>query len=85
MSNELHVTSLVLQVQPEKMASVRACIIKMDNADVSVNNEVKLVVVLEGDSPKSLMTDIETINAFSGVLSVAMVYHQSEVLQEGEK
>lgn len=31
------------------------------------------------------MTDIETINAFSGVLSVAMVYHQSEVLQEGEK
>lgn len=50
MSNELHVTSLVLQVQPEKMASVRACIIKMDNADVSVNNEVKLVVVLEGDS-----------------------------------
>jgi len=85
MSNELHVTSLVLQVQPEQMALVRARIIEMDNADASVNNEIKLVVVLEGDSQKSLMTDIETINAMPGVLSTSMVYHQSEVLEEGEK
>lgn len=85
MSNELHVTSLVLQVQPEQMALVRSRIIEMDNADASVNNEIKLVVVLEGDSQKSLMTDIETINAMPGVLSTSMVYHQSEVLEEGEK
>lgn len=85
MSNELHVTSLVLQVQPEQMALVRTRIIEMDNADVSVNNEIKLVVVLEGHSQKSLMTDIEIINAIPGVLSAAMVYHQSEVLEEGEK
>lgn len=85
MSNELHVTSLVLQVQPEQMSNVRQAIIEMNNAELSVNNEVKLVVVLEGDSQKSLMTDIETINATPGVLSAAMVYHQSEVLEEGEQ
>ncbi len=85
MSNELHVTSLVLQVQPDHMSSVRQVIIDMPNAELSVNNEVKLVVVLEGDSQKSLMTDIEKINAISGVLTAAMVYHQSEVLEEGEK
>ncbi|MGS0680062.1 chaperone NapD [Shewanella sp. 125m-7] len=85
MSNELHVTSLVLQVQPEQMSAVRQTIIEMENAELSVNNEVKLVVVLEGDSQKSLMTDIETINAVPGVLSAAMVYHQSEALEEGEK
>ncbi|ACA86957.1 chaperone NapD [Shewanella woodyi] len=85
MSNELHVTSLVLQVQPDHMTAVRERIIEMNNAELSVNNEVKLVVVLEGDSQKSLMTDIETINAIPGVLSAAMVYHQSEVLEEGEK
>ena len=85
MSNELHVTSLVLQVQPEQMSEVRQAIIKMENADLSVNNEVKLVVVLEGASQKSLMTDIETINAIPCVLSAAMVYHQSEVLEEGEQ
>ncbi|GIU14339.1 chaperone NapD [Shewanella sp. MBTL60-007] len=85
MSNELHVTSLVLQVQPEQMSTVRQTIIDMENAELSVNNEVKLVVVLEGDSQKSLMTSIEAINAIPGVLSAAMVYHQSEVLEEGEQ
>ncbi|WP_394201980.1 chaperone NapD [Shewanella waksmanii] len=84
MSNELHVTSLVVQVQPEQMAQVRQAIMKMEKADLSVNNEVKLVVVLEGSSQKELMDGIETINRLPGVLSAAMVYHQSEVLEEGE-
>lgn len=30
------------------------------------------------------MDGIETINRLPGVLSAAMVYHQSEVLEEGE-
>ena len=85
MSNELHVTSLIVQVIPEQMSSVRQAIMAMENAELSANNEVKLVVVLEGSSQKSLMTDIETINALPGVLSAAMVYHQSEVLEEGEE
>jgi periplasmic nitrate reductase NapD len=84
MSNELHVTSLIVQVIPELMAAVRQAIMQMENAELSVNNEVKLVVVLEGPSQKSLMTDIEAINALPGVLSAAMVYHQSEALEEGE-
>lgn len=85
MSNELHVTSLIVQVIPEQMSSVRQAIMAMENAELSANNEVKLVVVLEGSSQKSLMTDIEIINALPGVLSAAMVYHQSEVLEEGEE
>ncbi len=85
MSNELHVTSLVVQVKPEFMSSVRQTIMKMENAELSVNDEVKLVVVLEGMTQKGLMADIETINKIEGVLSAAMVYHQSEVLEEVEK
>ncbi|KIO35089.1 MULTISPECIES: chaperone NapD [Shewanella] len=85
MSNELHVTSLVVQVKPEFMSSVRQTIMKMENAELSVNDEVKLVVVLEGMTQKGLMADIEAINKIEGVLSAAMVYHQSEVLEEVEK
>lgn len=85
MSNELHVTSLIVQVLPEKMSAVRQQIMQMGNADLSVNNEVKLIVVLEGESQKSLLADIETINKIDGVLSASMVYHQSDVLEEGEK
>ncbi|NKF50246.1 chaperone NapD [Shewanella sp. WXL01] len=84
MSNELHVTSLIVQVQPDMMAEVRQQIMAIENAELSANNEVKLVVVVEGPSQKSLMDDISTINAIPGVLSATMVYHQSEALEEGE-
>ncbi|MGL4899816.1 MAG: chaperone NapD, partial [Shewanella sp.] len=55
MSTELHITSLVVQVMPQKMTEVRQQIMKVNNAELSVNNEVKLVVVLEGESQRSLM------------------------------
>lgn len=57
----------------------------IENAELSVNNEVKLVVVLEGDTQRAIMESIETINAIPGVLSATMVYHQSEELKEGEE
>ncbi|UJF21094.1 chaperone NapD [Shewanella sp. OMA3-2] len=84
MSNELHVTSLIVQVRPDKMADVRQKIMAIKNAELSANNDVKLVVVIEGTSQRSLMDDISTINALPGVLSATMVYHQSEELEEGE-
>ncbi|MBR9729242.1 chaperone NapD [Shewanella intestini] len=84
MSNELHVTSLIVQVQPDMMAEVRQQIMAIKNAELSANNDVKLVVVIEGLSQKSLMDDIAIINALPGVLSATMVYHQSEALEEGE-
>ncbi|WP_413483746.1 chaperone NapD [Shewanella baltica] len=85
MSKELHITSLVVQVLPQKMADVRQEIMTIENAELSVNNEVKLVVVIEGETQRTLMDSIEAINAIPGVLSATMVYHQSEVLEEGEE
>ncbi|TVL34092.1 chaperone NapD [Shewanella xiamenensis] len=85
MSKELHITSLVVQVMPNKMADVRQHIMAIENAELSVNNEVKLVVVLEGNSQRALMDGIEQINAIPGVLSATMVYHQSEQLEESEE
>ncbi|MBE8167090.1 MAG: chaperone NapD [Shewanella sp.] len=84
MSKELHVTSLVVQVLPEKMSEVRATIIAMKNAELSVNNEVKLVVVLEGTTRRGIIDDVEKINSIPGVITASMVYHQCEELEEGE-
>lgn len=85
MSKEIHITSLIVQVFPHKMADVRQQIMAIQNAELSVNNDVKLVVVIEGETQRALMESIETINAIPGVLSATMVYHQSEVLEEGEE
>ncbi len=84
MSKELHVTSLVLQVIPEKMSAVRQAIMAMENAELSVNDEVKLVVIIEGTSRRGLVDVVDAVGDLPGVLSSSMVYHQSEVLDEGE-
>ncbi|MCL1079481.1 glutamate synthase [Parashewanella spongiae] len=84
MSKELHVTSLVVQVIPEKMSTVREAIMAMENAELSVNDEVKLVVVIEGTSKRGLMEDVDAVGNLPGVLSSSMVYHQCEELEEGE-
>ncbi|MBM7072870.1 chaperone NapD [Shewanella sp. 202IG2-18] len=84
MSKELHVTSLVVQVLPEKMSAVRQAIMAMENAELSVNDEVKLVVVIEGTSKRGLMDDVDAVGNLPGVLSSSMVYHQCEELDEGE-
>ena len=82
---EIHVTSLIVQVHPDQMGDVREKIMAMENAELSVNNEMKIVVVIEGPTQRSLMDDSSTINAIPGVLTATMVYHQSEELEEGEE
>ncbi|MGS0675047.1 chaperone NapD [Shewanella sp. 0m-4] len=84
MEQEFHVTSMVVQVRPAQMSQVKQTIALMDAAEIAVSNEMKLVVVLEGDSQRTLMKSIEMINGLPGVLSAAMVYQQSEILEEGE-
>ncbi len=82
MSNELHVISLVVQVKPEHMPKVHQTIMSINNAELSVSDEIKLVVILEGVTQKSLMADIESINKIEGVLSATMVYHQCEEVEQ---
>ncbi|MBO2569389.1 chaperone NapD [Shewanella algae] len=85
MSRELHVSSLILQVMPPKMASVRQQILSFGNAELSVNDESKLVVVLEGPTEQAILATMDKINALKGVISTAMVYHQYEQLEEEEQ
>ncbi|WP_345880745.1 chaperone NapD [Shewanella algae] len=85
MSRELHVSSLILQVMPPKMASVRQQILSFGNAELSVNDESKLVVVLEGPTEQAILATMDKINALKGVISIAMVYHQCEQLEEEEQ
>ncbi|RLV58969.1 glutamate synthase [Parashewanella curva] len=84
MSIELHVCSLVVQVKPEKMPDVRQAIMVMKDTELSVNNEIKLVVVIEGERRKQVMERVDEINAIPGVISTSVVYQQSEVLEEDE-
>lgn len=87
MSQEYHVTSLVVHAAPKVLQQVEANIRALVGTDIhAITPEGKLVVTLEGSSQRAILDNIEAINALSGVLSASLIYHQVEPLaQESEE
>ncbi|WP_394201330.1 chaperone NapD [Shewanella waksmanii] len=83
MSQEYHVTSLVVHAAPTELIQVKHQIDALAGTDIhAVTEEGKLVVTLEGETQASILDNVEAINALSGVLSSSLVYHQVEPLEE---
>lgn len=74
---EFHVSSLVVLTQPALRHRLAEQIGVLEGAEIhAVSDEGKLVVTLEGPSQRPIMDAIDAINALSGVLSAALIYHQ---------
>ncbi|WP_394389133.1 chaperone NapD [Shewanella woodyi] len=83
MSQEYHVTSLVVHAAPAEVSQVEAKIRSLNGADIhAVTYEGKFVITLEGKTQKSILDNVEAINAFEGVLNSSLVYHQVEPIAE---
>ncbi|MGL4447505.1 MAG: chaperone NapD [Shewanella sp.] len=83
MSQEYHVTSLVVHAAPNALAQVNASISALAGCDIhAITPEGKLVVTLEGGSQKAILDNVEAINALAGVLSASLIYHQVEPLEQ---
>lgn len=81
MSQEFHVSSLVVLTQPTLRHQLAEEIAALDGAEVhAVTDEGKLVVTLEGASQRPIMAAIDAIQAMPGVLSAALIYHQFDEL-----
>ncbi|KIQ79701.1 chaperone NapD [Aeromonas sp. L_1B5_3] len=81
MSQEFHVSSLVVLTQPTLRHQLAEEIAALDGAEIhAVTDEGKLVVTLEGASQRPIMTAIDAIQAMPGVLSAALIYHQFDEL-----
>lgn len=79
MNTEVHISSLVVQARPEGIASIESAIGGLDGAEVhGTSARGKLVVTLESISEHEMLTRIDAINQFEGVLSVALIFHQVE-------
>lgn len=76
---ESHITSFVVQSQPEFLSATSQRIEAIDGASVHVTHpDGKLVVVMEADSLATVTDWIADISGFPGVLSAVLVYHQIE-------
>ncbi|AZQ11959.1 chaperone NapD [Shewanella khirikhana] len=83
MTQEYHVTSLVVHAAPSQANTIARAIEILPGAEVHATSpEGKLVVTLEGSTQRAILDNVEAINALNGVLSSSLIYHQSEQEQQ---
>ena len=75
---ELHISSLIIQHNPERIDAVRAAAATIPGLDWCVAENGKAVVTLVTRSAGAVMDHIATLNAVPGVHTTTMVYHHYE-------
>jgi len=81
--DELHIASLVVHARPQTAAWIAATIGVWDGCEVSGSSpDGKLVVVMETAGGRRIMDQVEQINALSGVLNSALVFHHCEPFEQ---
>ncbi|MEY4765858.1 MAG: hypothetical protein RI907_2531 [Pseudomonadota bacterium] len=82
MTEELHITSLVVRAEPCLLASVHVLVLTLDGAEIHGADEAtgRLVVTLEGPTQRTVLDQLALIQQAPGVLSAAMVYQHAEPL-----
>ncbi len=73
----IHISSLVIHCLPEKLTTIIDYTTTIENVDVAAHDILgKLVVVLETETERDILSIIDQIQTFEGVLTVTMVYHE---------
>ncbi len=75
---EIHISSLVIQHNPDRADAVRAVAAGIDGLDWCASENGKAVVTLVTASAGAVMDHIATLNAVPGVHTTTMVYHHYE-------
>jgi nitrate reductase NapD len=77
MGEELHVSSLLVQVKPTFLGAVRLEIGALAGAEIFAESEAgKLIVVIESETEGVIADCLSTISAMPGVLSASLIYHE---------
>lgn len=86
MSDNLHVSSLIIQVQPEHLNGLRDWLSPREDLEVRGTDPAgKIVVVLESDGEQPILDMIEQIEARPGTLSANLVYHEIINAEEADQ
>ena len=81
MSDELHITSLVVHSTPKRVQGVSEVIAALPGARVhAVSPAGKLVVTLEAPTAGEILSQVNGIQRTDGVLSAALVYQCADSL-----
>jgi nitrate reductase NapD len=79
---ELHVSSLVIHVRPEKAEATVAALARMPGVEIPAQASGKIIVTLETETESDIVTRLNEISLLDGVLSAALVFHHFEPAAE---
>ncbi len=83
MSTQVHISSLVVQLQPERIDEIRQHCQARPGVEVHATDpRGKMVLVLETGGHREIVEFIEGLQRAPGVLSVGLVYHHAESAEE---
>jgi periplasmic nitrate reductase NapD len=76
---EVHITSAVAFVKPERAVAIAADIVRRGLAEVpQADASGRLVVLIEKPSTGDVLDTIDAIRALNGVLAIHLVYQHAE-------
>ncbi|MBV7314097.1 chaperone NapD [Shewanella sp. NIFS-20-20] len=83
MSDEYHITSLVVHASASELANLQTQICALQGAELHATSpEGKLIVTLEASRQQPILDNVEIINSLPGVLSSSLIYHQVDNLEQ---
>lgn len=78
-SHAMNISSAVIHARPGEVAVVQAGLAMLAGVEVhAISPEGKLIVTIETEDDASAVVLYERIGQLDGVMSAAMVYHQTE-------
>lgn len=82
---ELHISSVIVHVRPERAGAAAAAIERLQGAEIHQRTEAgKLIVTLETATTGAVLDRLTAIQDLPGVVSAALVYHQWEAANQAE-
>ncbi|MGS0676326.1 chaperone NapD [Shewanella sp. 0m-4] len=83
MSQEFHITSLVVHAAPHAVTEIKSKISALTGTEIhAVTDEGKFVVTVEGETQRAILDSVEAINALEGVINSSLIYHQVDPVEE---
>lgn len=73
----VHISSLIVHCLPDKLEKIMNDTSALEFAEVAAHDPCgKVIVVLETENEKGIISTIDKIQGFDGVLNATMVYHE---------
>lgn len=79
MTKVVHITSLLVRADPQKVESILAEIATIEMAEVPMTDPSgKIIVTLETENQGAIVDAMTQLQLMDGVVSAALVYHQTD-------